>query len=87
MYNDDANKIDKQATQEKSAIKNLNFLINLAMVTSDTKPLPEEPKTFTEAWNHTNAYSSAKWRKAIWKEFADMNMQQVWCMTSKSLMP
>ena len=49
LYNDDANKIVEQATQEKSAIENLNFLINLAMVTTDTKPVPEEPKTFTKA--------------------------------------
>ena len=33
----------KQATQGKSAIKNLNFLIDLVMVTSDIKPVPEEP--------------------------------------------
>ena len=29
LYNDDANKIIKKVTKEKSAIKNLNFLINL----------------------------------------------------------
>ena len=56
-YNDDAKKIVKQATQEKSAIKKLNFLINLAMVTTDTKPVPEEPNTFTKAWNHPSANS------------------------------
>ena len=60
LYNNDATKTIKQATQEKSAIKNLNFLINLVMVTTDTKPIPEEPKTFTEAWNHPNANSQAK---------------------------
>ena len=51
----------KQATQEKNAIENLHFLIDLAMVTTDTKPLPKEPKTFTEAWNHPNANSCTKW--------------------------
>ena len=35
LYNEDANKIIKEATQNKNAIKNLNFLIDLAMVTSD----------------------------------------------------
>ena len=31
LYNDDANKIVKQAAQEKSTNENLNFLIDLAM--------------------------------------------------------
>ena len=62
---DDANKIIKQATQEKSPIKNLNFLIDLAMVTINTKPIPEEPKTFTKAWNHPNMNSCTKWLEAI----------------------
>ena len=48
-YNEDANKIIKEATQDKNAIKNLNFLIDLTMVTSDTKPIPEEPMTFAKA--------------------------------------
>ena len=36
FYNEDANKIIKQATNEESAIENLNFLIDLAMVTNNT---------------------------------------------------
>ena len=48
-HNNDASKIVEQATQGKSTIENLNFLIDLAMVTTDTKPVPEEPKTFTKA--------------------------------------
>ena len=40
-YNDDANKIVKEATQDK-AIENLNFLVDLAMVTTDTMPAPED---------------------------------------------
>ena len=48
-YNEDANKIIKEATQDKNAIENLNFLIDLVMVTSDTKPVPEKPMTFTKA--------------------------------------
>ena len=43
-YHDDANKIIKQAAQEKSAIENFNFLIDLAMVTNDTKPVHEDPE-------------------------------------------
>ena len=80
-------KIVKQAIQEKSTIENLNFLIDLAMVTTDTKPLPEEPKTFTKAWNYPNATSQVKWQDMIRKEFTDRNKQQVWCKASKSLMP
>ena len=41
-YNDDANKIIKGAMQDK-VVKNLNFLIDLAMVTTNTMPVPEEP--------------------------------------------
>ena len=84
-YNEDTTKIIKEATHDK-AIKNLNSLINLAMVTIDTMPVPEEPKTFVKACNHPNANSHAKWQEAIHKEFADMNKQQVWCKTSKTLM-
>ena len=45
-YNNDANKIVKQTTKEKTAIKKLNFLIDLGMVTSNTKHVPGKPKTF-----------------------------------------
>ena len=51
-YNNDANKIIKQATKEKGAIENLNFLINVAMVSNGIKPTMEEPQTFNKAWNH-----------------------------------
>ena len=87
LYNEDANKIIEEVTQEKNAIANLNFLINLVMVTSDTKPVLEEPMTFAKAWNHPNAHSHTKWQEAIKKEFADMNKQQVWHKTSKNLIP
>ena len=46
LYDDNAKKIFNQAKQEKSVIKNLNLLINLAMVISNTKPVPDEPKSF-----------------------------------------
>ena len=60
LYNDDAKKIVEQATQEKSAIENKNFLIDLAVVASNTKSIPEEPKTFTKAWIHSDVNSCAK---------------------------
>ena len=60
-YNNDANHIDEHATKEKSAIKNSNFLINLAMVTSNTKPVSEKLKTLNKAWDHPNANSHTKW--------------------------
>ena len=49
--------------------------------------MPEEPTSFDEAWNHPDVTCREKWRKAIHKEFADMNKQQVWQKTTKSLMP
>ena len=74
FYKNDSNKIVKKATKEKSAIENFNFLINLAMVTNNTKPVPEETKTFNKAWDHPNANSHTKWQEAIFKEF--MNKKQ-----------
>ena len=61
LYNDNANKIIKEATQGKVS-KKLNFLIDLAMVTTETMPVHEEPVSFNEAWNHPNATSQEKWR-------------------------
>ena len=45
------------------------------MVTTDTKPVSEEPKIFTKAWIHSNANLLAKWQEAIKKEFTNMNKQ------------
>ena len=88
LYNDDANEIVEQAMNEKSVIiKKLNFLINLSMVTTDTEPVPEEPKTFTKVWNYPNPNSHTKCREVIKNEFANMNKQQVWWKTKKSRMP
>ena len=44
-YNYNANKIIKDATQIKVS-ENLNFLIDLALVTTKTMPVPEEPASF-----------------------------------------
>ena len=64
LYNDNANKIIKDATQVKVS-ENSNFLIDLAMVTTKTMPVPEEPASFNEAWNHPKATSCEKWQEAI----------------------
>ena len=76
LYNDDTNKIIKKAMQIKVS-ENLNLLINLAMVTSITMPVPEEPASFNEAWNHPIATFCKKWKEAICKEFTNMSKQQV----------
>ena len=52
-YNNNANKI-KDATQVK-VTKNLNFLIDLAMVAAETILVPEEPASFNKTWNHPDA--------------------------------
>ena len=64
LYNDDANKIIEEAMQDK-AIENSNFL-DLAMVRTDTMPVPEEPTTFAKAWNHPNSNSHAKWPRSTY---------------------
>ena len=55
-HNNDANKIIKEVMQDK-VIENLNFLIHLAMVTTNSMLIPEEPTSFNEAWNHPCATS------------------------------
>ena len=66
-YNGDANKIVKQASKEKSAIENLNFLIDLVMMSKGTKPVPDEPKTFNEALDHPSKNSHKKGKKQFTK--------------------
>ena len=60
-YNDNANKIIEQASYEKNVIENLNFLINLSIVTNNTKPTPEKLQTFNKAWNHPSEDTCKKW--------------------------
>ena len=60
LYNHDANKIIKEAMHVKG-IKNLNFLIDLAVITTNTNQVLEEPVLFNKAWNHPNASSGEKW--------------------------
>ena len=79
-YNDDANKIVKEAAQEKSAKENLIFLIDLAtifMLAMETKPTKHEPQTFNKAWNHHHSKSQRIWQEAIQEGFGDMKKQQV----------
>ena len=47
-FNDDANKIIKEGTHVKTT-ENLNFLIDLAMITTESVSVPEEPTSFHEA--------------------------------------
>ena len=86
LYNSDANKIVKEAAQEKSANKSLIFLIDLAMVASNTKPTEDEAQTFNRAWSNPNLESCRKWHEAIGKEFKDRSKQQVWQKMHKNLM-
>ena len=57
------------------------------MVTAKIIPVTQEPASFNEAWNHPDTTSREKWQEAIRKKFADMNKQQVWHKTTKSLIP
>ena len=52
--------------------------MDLAMITTESVSVPEEPTSFNKAWNHANITCQEKWREAIRKEFANMNKQQVW---------
>ena len=56
------------------------------MVTTKTMLVHEEAASFNKAWNHPDETSQKK-EEAICKEFANMNKQQVWHKTTKSLMP
>ena len=52
LYNNDANKIIKEAAQEKKMRQNLNFLTDLAMVAGDTKPTEDEHQTINKTRDH-----------------------------------
>ena len=56
------------------------------MVTTDTKPVPEEPKSLLKLGTipmQTLKQNHKKW----FKKFANMSKHQVWGKTSKSLIP
>ena len=51
-YNKGANRFMEQAQQNENTLENLNFLINLATITMETKDevtMKEDPKAFNEA--------------------------------------
>ena len=53
LFNDDANKIIEESIDVKTS-ENLNFFIDLAMITTESVSVPEEPTSFNKAWNHAN---------------------------------
>ena len=65
-YNDDANKIIKEGTNVKTS-ENLIFLIDLAMITTQSVSIPEESASFNKAWNHPDITCQEKWQEAIRK--------------------
>ena len=87
FYNGDANKIVKQATKEKNTNNNLNFLIDLALESSNIKPSLDEPQRFNRARYHPNEESLIKWQEAICNEFIIMNKQKVRQKMLESHMP
>ena len=46
-----------------------------------------EPKSFQEAWNHTDPVQREKWREAIRKEFTDMIRRGVWRVMKRRDLP
>ena len=44
----------------------------------------EEPKTFRQAWHHTNEEEKLLWRNAIKKEIRDMVRRKVWSQKRKA---
>ena len=43
----------------------------------EPEDVPEEPKTFKEAWDHPDKKERELWREAIKKEFGDMSNRKV----------
>ena len=57
LYNDDANKMVKKTAQAKISMKICFFLIDPAMVTSDTMLSKDWLQMLNKAWSHPNAES------------------------------
>jgi len=49
--------------------------------------VPEEPRTFREAWDHPDETERTLWREAIKKEFGDMTSRKVWKRIMRSEVP
>ena len=47
----------------------------------------DEPRTFQEAWDHSDMIKREKWRAAIQKEFNDMNRHGVWNIVKRKDVP
>ena len=61
--------------------------VDVALIAGDTEEIPEEPKTFREAWDHSDPVQREKWRTAIRKEFHDMISRGVWRKIKRRDMP
>ena len=59
---------------QKHGDESVNCFISAVSSSGD----PEEPKKFSEAWNHPDPVMREKWREAIKKEFGDMTIRSVW---------
>ena len=54
---------------------------------SKYKEMFTNPSCFDEAWNHPDPFQREKWRAAIEKEFAKMELNKVWKKVQRSSMP
>lgn len=70
------------------------YLCEKACMLSDTEKTSsvislsyKEPKSFEEAWNHPDPVQRARWRKAVLKEFGDMESRKVWKKMKRKDMP
>ena len=65
----------------------LEDVVEFAFV-GGTDDLYVNPRTFDEAWNHTDANDRKKWREAIRKEFYDMHVaRKVWRPVKTNMIP
>jgi hypothetical protein len=54
---------------------------------SKFKSIFEVPRSFDDAWNHSDQFQRTRWRDAICNEFKKMNDKQVWRKVKRSTMP
>mmetsp|Transcript_10575 Transcript_10575/g.23465 ORF Transcript_10575/g.23465 Transcript_10575/m.23465 type:complete len:546 (+) Transcript_10575:97-1734(+) len=62
-------------------------LHDVCLISAVSSGIPEEPKTFDEAWNHPDPEERKKWRESIRKEFRDMINRKVWRHVPKRDIP
>jgi hypothetical protein len=63
-----------------------NFGSNFAMFAGGADDF-EEPRHYDDAWNNPDPAQQTKWRKAISKEFRDMETRKVWKIIKRSKIP